>query len=56
MRSSDTQGSDRKEQEDQRLPGWEKEIGSDRLMSLHAFARAAREHGRAEAEQQEEEE
>jgi len=55
MRSSDTQGSDRKESEDQRLPGWEKEIGSDRLMSLQALGRAIYEHGRAVQEQEEEE-
>jgi hypothetical protein len=56
MHSSDSQGSDRKESEDQRLPGWEREIGSDRMMSLYAFGRAVRQHGRAIAEQAEEEE
>ena len=32
----------------ERLPGWEREIGSDRSMSLRAFARAIYEHARAE--------
>ena len=56
MPSSDSPESERKEQEDQRLPGWEKEIGSDRLMSLYAFGRAVHQHGRADAEQAQEEE
>jgi hypothetical protein len=55
MHSSDTQVSDRKEQEDERLPGWEHEIGSDRMMSLYALGRAIFEHGRAVQEQEEEE-
>ena len=56
MRSSDTPVSDRKEQEDERLPGWEREIGSDRLMSLQALGRAIYQHGRAVEEQAQEEE
>jgi len=56
MHSSDTPESERKESEDQRLPGWENEIGSDRLMSLYAFGRAVYQHGRAVQEQADEDE
>lgn len=55
MPSSDTPESERKEAEDERLTGWEKEIGSDRMMSLYAFGRAVYQHGRAVQEQEEEE-
>jgi hypothetical protein len=55
MPSSDTPVSDRREEENRRLPGWEREIGSDRLMSLYALGRAIYQHGRAVEEQEEEE-
>lgn len=55
MPSSDSPESERREEESQRLSGWEREIGSDRMMSLYAFGRAVYQHGRAVAEQEEEE-
>ena len=36
-----------RELEQHRLPGWEKEIGSDRLLSLRSFARAVFQHVQA---------